>query len=158
MSGLDPWRQALRLRIPRGFLRRDPGDMLFISDYPRLGVHIDWTGTGFFAKEAGGLARLDAGEDAYRALLESLPPCDPALSDGTLYLISLARRLEKSGGPFFPDALPLIRAALKQLDAKDLKGLYRFLAPAAAEAQRKGAPLPAALGRLILSGISDNEP
>ena len=50
MSVLDPWRQALRLRIPRGFLRRDPGDMLFISDYPRLGVHIDWTGTGFFAK------------------------------------------------------------------------------------------------------------
>ena len=35
MTPLEPWRQALRSLIPRGFLQRDrAADGLFISDYP----------------------------------------------------------------------------------------------------------------------------
>ena len=150
MSALDPWRRELRARIQFGFLRRDQGAGLFISDYPRLGVKIDWTGTGFFAKEENGLARLDAAEETYRALLLGLPLRDPAPRDETLFLFSLARRLEKSGAPFSRDALPLVRETLKYLDEGGLNGLYRCLFPAAAKAQRLHAPLPAALGRLIL--------
>lgn len=157
MSALDPWRRALRARIPCGFLRRDQGAGLFISDYPRLGVEVDWAGTGFFAKEENGLARLDAAEEAYRALLLGLPLRDPAPNDETLFLFSLARRLEKSGAPFSPNALPIVRETLKYLDEGDLNGLYRFLSPAAAKAQRLHAPLPAALGRLILDDLWERQ-
>ncbi len=158
MSVLDAWRREIRLRLPRGFLRRDQGESLFVSDYPRFGLSVSWAGTGFTADVRGGLAFLDASPETYRALLSALPPRAAVPADDTLFLWSLARRLENGGAPFSPQAVPLIRSALKLLDAGSTESLYRLLAPAAAEAQRRGAPLPAALGRLILYEMSGHIP
>ena len=62
MNVLDPWRQALRPLILKGFLRRDQGAGLLISDYPRYGdaeaVSARIEKAGFQVTVADGLARI----------------------------------------------------------------------------------------------------
>lgn len=153
MNPLAPWRRELRGLIPKGFLRRDQGEGLFVSDYPRFGegeTTKRLRSAGYAVDVADGLAHIDGTAEKYRALLSSLPPAHPEPTDDTLFLYALARRLERSKAPFSPEAIPVIRAALKYADAGDRTGLYAFLSPAAALAQRRKTPLPAETGRIAL--------
>ncbi len=154
MNALDPWRQALRPLIPKGFLRRDQGDGLLISDYPRYGdaeaVSARIEKAGFRVAVADGLARITPERSTCAALLDAAPPCRTSAEEVNLFLYSLARRIADSGAPLIPDAEHAVWTALKYLDAGDEQGLYRFLSPAAALAQRNHQPLPAGLGRMIL--------
>lgn len=160
MNPLDAWRREIRGLIPRGFVRRDQGEGLFVSDYPRRmaesAVSPALLEKGFTVEIAPeDLARIDASPARYRRLLESLPAATPRASDGALFLYALARRIEKTGIPFCAEALPTVRWTLKYMDAGDAPGLYRFLAPAAALAQREKRPLPAALGTLVLNFLKE---
>ncbi len=154
MSVLDPWRQALRPMIPKGFLRRDQGDGLFVSDYPRYGeadaIAARMEAAGFHASLSPGLARIVPTLENCAALLDAAPCREPAVTDETLFLHSLARRIAGTGAPLTRETEQAVWSALKFLDAGDLRGLYRFLSPAAALAPRKHHPLPAALGRMLL--------
>ena len=157
MSALDLWRRELRLIIPRVFLRRDQGDGLFVSDYPRQGesaaVSARLREMGFSVTVRGTTAYLDASADRYQALLNALPQTEPEPAEDALPLYALAQRLLRGGAPFTPEAVSAVRLSLKMLDAGDFSGLYRALSPLSAEAQRKRQPLPAALGRLILFSL-----
>lgn len=159
MSALDEWRREARAQIPRGFLRRDQGESLFISDYPRHGeeaaVSARLRDNGFTVALRGGLAGIDGKIEKYGALLGGASPPPAPAEDDSLYLWALARKIERGGGKVTEEALPTLRETLKYLDAGDWPGLYRFLSPAAALAQRRRAPLPAALGRLILRELSE---
>ncbi len=158
MNVLDPWRRALRPLIPRGFLRRDQGDGLFVSDYPRYGdaeaVSARIEAAGFQAEIAGGLARIAPETSTAAALLDAAAPCQPTVTDENLFLYSLARRIAGANAPLTPETEKAVWTALKLLDAGDMQGLYRFLSPAAALAQRRHRPLPGGLGRMILRCIS----
>ena len=69
MTPLEPWRQALRSLIPRGFLQRDrAADGLFISDYPchcadAAAVDAALQAAGFQVTAAGRLRRIVPGVD-----------------------------------------------------------------------------------------------
>ncbi|MBR4537349.1 MAG: hypothetical protein IKO52_00730 [Clostridia bacterium] len=159
MNALDPWRQTLRPLIPKGFLRRDQGDGLFVSDYPRYGdaeiasAHIEKA--GFRVEILDGLARITPETETLTALLNAVPVRMPTVTDENLFLHSLARRIAETNAPLTPEAEKTVWTALKFLDAGDMLGLYRFLSPAAALAQRQRFSLPAGLGRLILCYISE---
>ncbi len=159
MSVLDPWRQTLRPLIPKGFLRRDQGDGLFVSDYPRHGdaavLSARLEEAGFLTAVSDGLARIVPNRSTCEALLNAAPMCEPAVTDENLFLYSLARRIQKGNAPLAPKTEKTVWTALKYLDAGDLTGLYRFLSPAAALAQRRHRPLPGGLGRLILRCMSE---
>ncbi len=159
MSALDAWRQTLRPLIPKGFLRRDQGDGLFVSDYPRYGeaeaVSARIEAAGFRVALMDGLARVTPGTETLAALLNDAPIRQPAVTDETLFLYSLARRIAEGNAPLTPETEKTVWTALKYLDAGDLTGLYRFLSPAAALAQRRHRPLPGGLGRLILRCMSE---
>ena len=154
MSVLGPWRQALRPLIPKGFLRRDQGDGLFISDYPRYGdaeaVSARIERAGFRVEIADGLARITPEAETLTVLLNAAPICQPTVTEENLFLHILARRIAKTDAPLTPGNEKTVWAALKYLDAGDMTGLYRFLSPAAALAQRKCRALPGGLGRMIL--------
>ena len=155
MSVLSPWRQTLRPLIPKGFLRRDQGNGLFVSDYPRYGeaeaVSARIEAAGFRVELADGLARVAPETETLAALLNAAPVCQPAVTDENLFLHSLARRIAEGNAPLIPETEKTVCAALKYLDAGDEAGLYRFLSPAAALAQRQHCALPGGLGRLILA-------
>ncbi len=157
MNALDPWRQVLRPLIPKGFLRRDQGDGLFVSDYPRYAdaesVSARIEKAGFRTAVTDGLARITPERSTCAALLEAAPFCLPPEEDETLFLRSLARRIADGGAPLTPETERAVWTALRYLDAGDEKGLYRFLSPEAALAQRRHCPLPAGLGRLILQSL-----
>ena len=159
MSALDPWRRELRGLIPRGFLRRDQGEGLFVSDYPRHGEEAAVSGVlrdqGFSVSVRDPLAYIDASPEKYRELLECVPEADIAPTEETLALYALGMRLIRSKAEFSSVALPTLRLTLKYLDGKDWKGLYGALPPLAALAQREHRPLPAALGKLILFSLSE---
>ena len=159
MSPLSPWRNELRRLIPRGFLRRDQGTGLFVSDFPRFGGGEE---TARSLKEAGyavqlksNLAYLDAGLEKYRKLAASLADAPVIPQEDFFWLYSLAAHLQKTGAEPAADNLYLIRLTLKALDANDLPGLERLLPPAVAEAQRKRISPPKAAGQLILSAINE---
>ena len=155
MNVLDPWRLILRPLIPKGFLRRDQGDGLFVSDYPRYGDEENISArveeAGFRATASNGLARIVPKTETCQALLNAASLCPPAVTDENLFLYSLARRIAGTDAPLTPETESAVWTALKYLDAGDLTGLYRFLSPAAALAQRRHCPLPGGLGRLILA-------
>ena len=155
MSALDAWRQTLRPLIPKGFLRRDQGHGLFVSDYPRYGeaeaVSARIEAAGFRVALIDGLARVTPGTETLAALLNAAPICQPAVTDENLFLYSLARRIAKGNAPLTPETEKTVWTSLKYLDAGDEAGLYRFLSPAAALAQRQHCALPGGLGRLILA-------
>lgn len=159
MSALDAWRRELRGLIPRGFLRRDQGEGLFVSDYPRHGeeesVSKALRERGFLVSLRDSLAYVDAPPEKYRELLNGLPEAEAAPTEESLALYALAQRLIRSKAEFFPDALPALRLTLKYLDAKDWKSLYQALSPLSALAQRQHKPLPATLGRVILFSLSE---
>ena len=158
MSVLSPWRQTLRLLIPKGFLRRDQGDGLFVSDYPRyenaetVSAHIE--AAGFQAHATDCLARITPEAETTAVLLNAAPACIPAMTDENLFLHSLARRIAGANAPLTPETEKAVWTALKYLDAGDMPGLYRFLSPAAALAQRQHCALPGGLGRWILCFLS----
>ncbi len=159
MSVLEPWRHTLRPLIPKGFLRRDQGNGLFVSDYPRHGdaeaVSARIEKAGFRVEIADGLARVTPERSTAAALLDAVPVCMPTVTDENLFLYSLARRIQEGNAPLAPETEKTVWTALKYLDAGDLTGLYRFLSPAAALAQRRHRPLPGGLGRLILRCMSE---
>lgn len=154
MNALDPWRQALRPLIPRGFLRRDQGDGLFVSDYPRYGeaetVSARIESAGFRVTVTDGLARITPEKSTCEALLNAAPICQPTVTDENLFLYSLTRRIAEGNAPLIPETEKTVWTALKLLDAGDMPGLYRFLSSSAALAQRQHRALPAGLGKLIL--------
>lgn len=160
MSGLAPWRRELRALIPRGFLRRDQGGQLLVSDYPRfpgaeeITARIRRAGYAVLIRER--LAYLDGTEEKYEALLRPLLPApDPAPGEDMPLLESLARRLCREDMSFRPCAA--LRIALKAWDAGDLSGLYAALAPEIARLQREKLPLPAAAGVLILAALNEGK-
>ncbi len=161
MSPLDAWRQELRALIPRGFLRRDQGEGLLVSDYPRLGGAKETTVTlvraGFTVRQENGLAYVDGSLQKYQALAASLTPEAPRMTDENLFLYALGGRLLRYGGEVTAENLPLIRLPLKAIDGDDLPGLARLLPPACAEAQRKRIGLPKAAGLLIFQALWDEE-
>ena len=154
MNALGPWRQALRPLIPKGFLRRDQGNGLFISDYPRYGdaeaVSASIEQAGFRVTVWDGLARINPETSTTAALLDAVPYCQATVTDENLFLYSLARRIAEINAPLTSETEKTVWTALKFLDAGDMQALYRFLSPAAALAQRKHRPLPGGLGRTIL--------
>ena len=159
MSALDAWRQALRPLIPKGFLRRDQGDGLFVSDYPRYGeadsISARIEAAGFRVELADGLARITPEAETLTALLDAAPACMPTATDENLFLHSLARRIAEGNAPLTPETETTVWTALKYLDAGDMQGLYRFLSPAAALAQRQHQALPGGLGRMILRFLTE---
>lgn len=159
MSPLTPWREELRRLIPQGFLRRDHGDGLFVSDYPRHGeeapVSNALLAAGFAVETRGGLAYMDGGPEKYRALAAGLTDMEPTLAEEHFWLRSLAAHLQKTGAEIMPENLHLLRLTLKKLDENDLPGLERLLPPAVAEAQRKHISPPKAAGQMILVALNE---
>lgn len=156
MTPLEPWRQALRSLIPRGFLQRDrAADGLFISDYPchcadAAAVDAALQAAGFQVTAAGRLRRIDGAPEAYRQLIAALPDVPlPAPTDENLYLWSLARRLLQGEGDPARQPIPPLRLTLKCLDGADTDALIRLLPPLLALHQRRGEPLPRSAGLLI---------
>lgn len=156
MSTLDAWRGEARRLIPKGFLRRDRGAFLFVSDFPRqeeaVRTREGLLAAGFTVRTEGGLAHIGVTQEKLRELMAAVPAAaGPA--DGSLYLWALARRLA-GGSEEMQDQPPdVIYETLKYLDAGDFAGLDRYLRPWAAERQRRGLPLPALAGRLILQAL-----
>ena len=140
-------------------MRRDQGDGLFVSDYPRYGdvenVSARIEKAGFRVLVKDGLARITPESSACEALLNAAPACLPIVTDENLFLHSLARRIADTDAPLTPENEKAVWAALKYLDAGEMPGLYRFLSPAAALAQRQQQPLPGGLGRMILRCMSE---
>ncbi|MBR6184649.1 MAG: hypothetical protein IKQ41_00125 [Clostridia bacterium] len=157
MSALDAWRRHARAAIPRGFLRRDRGDGLFISDYPRYPDSGPVTDAlrqaGFRVRLDGQLAVLGLSPAGIEAQAASL--CGEARpTDETLYLWALAGRLIRSGGAATQADMPHIHFTLKCLDAGELSRLEKVLSPASALGQRTRHPLPAVIGRLMMDHLN----
>ncbi|MBR3106754.1 MAG: hypothetical protein IKH30_06150 [Clostridia bacterium] len=161
MSPLTPWREELRRLIPRGFLRRDQGDGLFVSDYPRFGGEEEITHAleeaGYAVRLTKGLSFIEGSLRKNQALAAAFPLERPTPTDGSMLLFSLADRLLRFGGEITEENLPLVRLTVKTLDSGDLNALTRTLPPACAEAQRKHISLPAAAGRFIMGALKELE-
>lgn len=157
MSPLDAWRRELRVLIPRGFLRRDQGNGLLVSDYPRHGGETETTKAlmraGYTVRIENRLASVDGSLPKYQALAAALSDKKPCLTDEKLMLYALGGLLLRSGGEVTEENLPLVRMTLKYLDSNDLNLLARHLSPACADAQRKHIRLPKAAGQLILDAL-----
>ena len=165
MTPLEPWRQALRSLIPRGFLQRDrAADGLFISDYPchcadAAAVDAALQAAGFQVTAAGRLRRIDGAPEAYRQLIAALPDVSlPVPTDENLYLWSLARRLLQGEGDPARQPIPSLRLTLKCLDGADTDALIRLLPPLLALHQRRGEPLPRSVGMLIAGYLKGETP
>ena len=165
MTPLEPWRQALRSLIPRGFLQRDrAADGLFISDYPchcadAAAVDAALQAAGFQVTAAGRLRRIDGAPEAYRQLIAALPDVSlPAPTDENLYLWSLARRLLQGEGDPARQPIPPLRLTLKCLDGADTDALIRLLPPLLALHQRRGEPLPRSAVMLIAGYLKGETP
>ena len=160
MKILDPWRGILRPLIPRGFLRRDQGDGLFISDYPRHGEEERVTraieSAGFTVSIDNGLARIDGTRDTYEALLGNCQAFAVLKSsEENSYLYALAQRLARTQTPWAQQPLAPIRLVLKCLDAEEFHTLEEKLPPMIAFLQREHQPLPAAAGILLLLALKE---
>ena len=160
MSALDAWREAARARIPRGFLRRDRGGGLFVSDYPRYpgggNVTLALQRAGFRVRVDGPLAYLNLAPAQIEEKAAACPIESPAPTDEALFPWALANRLIRNGGPVAEDDMPFVCLTLKRLDAGDLNALAKALSPLSALRQRQRRPLPAAIGRLILADLCRN--
>lgn len=158
MNPLDAWRGELRRLIPRGFVRRDQGDELLVSDYPRWDRAEEITAAlvraGFTVRPENELAYLDGSLRKYRALTAALVLETPRMTDENLFLYALGDRLLRYGGEVTEENLPLVRLTLKAVDGGDPNALARLLSPACAEAQRKHIGLPKAAGMMIMMVLS----
>lgn len=163
MSALDRWRKEIFSLLPRGFLRRDQGDNLFISDYPRQCADAKkitalLKSKGFEVTVDGGLARIDGTPEKYAELIAaSPPPGQLPLGKGNPYLYFLALRLLRTNTPALDQPSSALRLTLKCLDAGDEKALERLLPPLLAQFQRKKEPLPTAAGNWILCYLLEKE-
>jgi len=161
MSILHAWRGELRPLIPRGFLRRDRGAALFISDFPRhdnaRAVQDALTAAGFTVGIQNGAACIGVTEEKLRTLLAGMPSAAAAPTDETLPLWALARRLEAAEAPLAAQPRDMLYETLKALDAGDLARLDNYLRPRMAEMQRKKLPLPAAAGKMILWALAERK-
>ncbi len=160
MKILDSWRGILRPLIPRGFLRRDQGEYLLISDYPRHGEAEKVTQAiekaGFTVSVENGLARLDGTWETYEALLRDWrePPAFVPKEESR-YLYALAKRLCRAETPWKQQPLAPLRLVLKCLDAGDWETLEDKLPPMIALLQREHRPLPSAAGILLLRSLDE---
>lgn len=161
MRALEAWRREIRALIPRGFLRRDQGEGLLISDFPRWddGEQIAdrLRRAGYRVELRDGLAWLDGTEDKYAALIAAMSCPDPPAPEDALALWSLACRLKRAPASLGDQPRALLRLTLKYLDSGDFAGLYRALAPEIARLQRLGLPLPAAAGPWILTALAERK-
>lgn len=160
MSALDEWRALLRPLISRGFLRRDQGAGLLISDYPRHGdeksVEEKIGAAGFSVSVSNGLALIDALPERYNALLSGLAEEAPFVPPEELrYLYALSMHLQKEHTPSAMQPLAPVRFVLKALEAGDFDALNEKLPPIIALLQRQHQPLPSGAGTLILRAIRE---
>ena len=158
MTALDEWRLKARALIPRGFLRRDRGDGLLISDYPRYPdgerVTAALMDAGFRVRVDGQMAILGLSPSRIDEQAGALTEHAPAPTDETLFLWALAQRIVRQGGPAAEADLPAIYLTLKLLDAGELSRLEKTLSPLSALAQRTRHSLPAAIGQMILAHLN----
>lgn len=157
MSALEIWRRQIRPMIPRGFLRRDQGEGLLISDFPRFEDGEQAANrlrqAGFSVDCHGGMARIDGTKEKYQALWDGLSIGPLSLTDEILPLYALGRRLEVRKVPLEYQPMDLIHLTLKYLDAGDEEGLLRLLPPRIALLQRRRLSLPSLAGALILNHL-----
>jgi len=160
MSLLDPWRRELRGLIPRGFLRLDRGEGLFLSDAPRQ--ESAWRPAAEKMKEKGytaeltdsGLLRIGVTAGKLRALWETLDTETNATHRGEP-LRDLALRLDARKEPLEEQPRAILYRIMKDLDRKEFARLDDWLRPCLAERQRLHLPLPAAGGRMILWALKE---
>ncbi len=161
MSILSPWRQELKALIPRGFLRRDRENGLFISDYPRQGgaegITCALEAAGYTVRIQEEAARIGVTEGKLNELMESLGSPAPAPGEDTLSLWALGTRLSSIAVPLSRQPVDLLYETLKHLDQGDLRGLEQYLRPRIALCQRRGLPLPGAAGKMILWALTQAE-
>ncbi|MBE5787424.1 MAG: hypothetical protein E7324_07790 [Clostridiales bacterium] len=154
MSLLTPWRHEIRALIPRGFLRRDQGDGLFVSDFPRhcpeMEIENSLKQAGYAVEIRDGLAFIDGNLEKYRAMTAGISFGNVQPEDKNLYLFSLAWDVAKRDVPLERQPMDLLRLTLKCLDQGDEDALIRLLPPRLALLQRQGLPLPSDAGRMIL--------
>lgn len=156
------WRKELRGLIPQGFLRRDQGEGLYVSDFPRFPgkekVEKALMEAGFSLSIQGNAARIDGSREKYISLLRSLPePCEISLTEENFALHQLGKRLAKQSVPLEAQPLSPILITLKALDEGNLPALLSLLPPILALLQREKKPLPAAAGKLILLALAHQE-
>lgn len=158
MSALEEWRQQIRALIPRGFLRRDQGEGLLISDFPRFdgreAVIAALEEAGFIVVLAGVMARIDGSTRRYLQLQERLRAFTDIPDDGALPLWALGQRLARASVPLEEQPRSALRLTLKCLDAGEEEALLRLLPPRLAVLQRQHQPLPALAGALILDHLA----
>ena len=163
MRLLDAWRRELRALIPAGFLRRDRGGALFVSDFPRRAadgafLFQSLADAGYTAETgADGLARIGVTRRKLRAFLDALPASRPAPTESTLALYALADCLERHPAPLEDQRTADLYEIIKLLDQEDQTALESRLRPLIALRQREKAPLPAAGGRMIFAYLSGKE-
>lgn len=157
MSALDKWRREIRPLIPRGFLRRDQGSGLFISDFPRLGLGQEEAqalrARGFRVEMASQLARIDGEMEKYRQLADQLKYEAFLPDEGDYPLYDLGKRLMKRMEPIKEQPMEWIRFTMKCLDARQDGEIMRLLPPAIALLQRQHRPLPSLAGALIMDDL-----
>ena len=157
MSALEIWRQQIRPLIPRGFLRRDQGTGLLISDFPRFPnaeeVSAALGQMDFQTEIVQGMALIDGTIEKYRQLQGGLRPLFTPADDASLPLCALGKKLIMKEVPLECQPMELIRFTLKCLDAKDDEALLRLLPPRIALLQRQHLPLPSMAGALILDDL-----
>ena len=158
MSALDEWRQQIRPLIPRGFLRRDQGQGLLISDFPRFdgkeAVIAALERAGFTVSLEGSVARIDGNTRRYLQLQERLLVFEDIPDDGALPLWALGQRLARASVPLEDQPRFALHLTLKCLDAGEEEALLRLLPPCLAVLQRQHQPLPALAGALILDHLA----
>lgn len=157
MSALDAWRREIRPLIPRGFLRRDQGSGLFISDFPRFGgadeTEAALCALGYRVERDGQLARIDGDFQKYQALAASLADGEFVPADTDFPLYALGQRLARHGTPLENQPMEWIRFTMKCLDAGNDEEILRQLPAGTALLQRLHQPLPALAGALILDEL-----
>ena len=157
MSALDSWRGEIRPLIPRGFLRRDQGSGLLISDFPRFfpgqDVENALRARGFHVERMDQLARIDGSMEKYRQLANQLQYEALAPDQGEWPLYALGLRLEKRKVPLEAQPMEWIRFTMKCLDAHQEGEIMRLLPPGIALLQRLHRPLPSLAGALILDDL-----
>lgn len=161
MSVLAPWRRELQALIPRGFLRRDQGEGLFVSDFPRHGnaeaVAAALAASGYRVQIRDGIAYLDGTAQKYRDFFAALPCPSVSPREDTLAAFALARRLIRADVPLEEQPLKDMTAILKLLDAGEILRAAENLAVYAALRQRRHEPLPAAAGKLLFCALAERE-
>jgi len=160
MSLLALWRQELRQVAPRGFFRRDTGEHLLATDYPRQNgnaqeITARITALGYCVTPRDGLCFLDATQARFAALDGALAlPAAIRPTDEALPLYALALQLTREAVPVCLQPVHCLNQVVKRLEYASPAALYAYLAPEVARLQRLRLPLPALAGKMILSALA----